>query len=111
MEAAGDEDKAKDELGQNRSITITAAMAGALSSEGEGGAGIAYNYVKNDIAADIKGSAITAGTVNGEAATDSLIVSVGAGIAVGGKTFNGGARASPLAARLSTAPVPAAGTT
>ena len=88
-EAAGDEDKAKDELGQNRSITITAAMAGALSSEGEGGAGIAYNYVKNDIAADIKGSAITAGTVNGEAATDSLIVSVGAGIAVGGKTFNG----------------------
>ena len=88
-EAAGDEDKAKDELGQNRSITITAAMAGALSSEGEGGAGIAYNYVKNDIAADIKGSTITAGTVNGEAATDSLIVSVGAGIAVGGKTFNG----------------------
>ena len=88
-EAAGDEDKAKDELGQNRSITITAAMAGALGSEGEGGAGIAYNYVKNDIAADIKGSTITAGTVNGEAATDSLIVSVGAGIAVGGKTFNG----------------------
>ena len=88
-EAAGDEDEAKDELGQNRSITITAAMAGALSSEGEGGAGIAYNYVKNDIAADIKGSAITAGTVNGEAATDSLIVSVGAGIAVGGKSFNG----------------------
>ena len=88
-EAAGDEDKAKDELGQNRSITITAAMAGALGSEGEGGAGIAYNYVKNDIAADIKGSTITAGTVNGEAATDSLIVSVGAGIAVGGKSFNG----------------------
>ena len=64
-------------------------MAGGLVSDVGAGAGIAYNYVKNDIAADIKGSTITADVVNGEAATDSLIVSVGAGVAVGGKTFNG----------------------
>ena len=88
-DAAGDENTAKDELGTNRSITITAAMGGGWNSNTGAGAGIAYNYVKNDIAADIKGSNITADTVNGEAATDSLIVSVGAGIAVGGKTFNG----------------------
>ncbi len=88
-EAAGDENEAKDELGKNRSITITAAMGGGWNGEAGAGAGIAYNYVKNDIAADIKDSNITAGTVNGEAATDSLIVSVGAGVAVGGKAFNG----------------------
>ena len=83
-EAAGDENEAKDELGKNRSITITAAMGGGWNGEAGAGAGIA-----NDIAADIKDSNITAGTVNGEAATDSLIVSVGAGVAVGGKAFNG----------------------
>ena len=88
-DAAGDENEAKDELGKNRSITITAAMGGGWNGEAGAGAGIAYNYVKNDIAADIKDSNITAGTVNGEAATDSLIVSVGAGVAVGGKAFNG----------------------
>ena len=88
-DAAGDENEAKDELGQNKSITITAAMGGGWNSNTGAGAGISYNYVKNDIAADIKGSNITADTINGEAATDSLIVSVGAGIAVGGKTFNG----------------------
>ena len=87
--AAADEDKAKGLLGQNHSITITAAMAGGLASDVGAGAGIAYNYVKNDIAADIKGSTITADAVNGEASSDSLIVSVGAGVAVGGKTFNG----------------------
>ena len=88
-DAAGDENEAKDELGQNKSITITAAMGGGWNSNTGAGAGISYNYVKNDIATDIKGSNITADTINGEAATDSLIVSVGAGIAVGGKTFNG----------------------
>ncbi|MBR1886025.1 MAG: leukotoxin LktA family filamentous adhesin, partial [Schwartzia sp.] len=88
-EAAGDESDAKDELGKNRSITITAAMGGGWNGSVGAGAGIAYNYVKNDIAADIKGSTITADTVSGEAASDSLIVSVGAGTAVGGKAFNG----------------------
>ncbi|MBO5590564.1 MAG: hypothetical protein J5923_04925 [Acidaminococcaceae bacterium] len=88
-DAAQDEDDAKSDLGQNHSITITAAMGGGWNDGVGAGAGIAYNYVKNDIAADIKGATITANTVNGEAATDALIVSVGAGIAVGGKTFNG----------------------
>ncbi|MBP5199893.1 MAG: leukotoxin LktA family filamentous adhesin, partial [Schwartzia sp.] len=88
-EAAGDENEAKGLLGQNHSVTITAAMAGGLSSDVGAGAGIAYNYVKNDIAADIKDSTITADSINGEASSDSLIVSVGAGVAVGGKTFNG----------------------
>ena len=88
-EAAKDEDELKGLLGENYGITITAAMAGGLVSDVGAGAGIAYNYVKNDIAADIKGSTIAADVVNGEAATDSLIVSVGAGVAVGGKTFNG----------------------
>ena len=88
-DAAKDEDDAKGDLGQNHSITITAAMGGGWNDGVGAGAGIAYNYVKNDIAADIKGATITANTVNGEAATDALIVSVGAGIAVGGKTFNG----------------------
>ena len=64
-------------------------MGGGWNSNTGAGAGISYNYVKNDIAADIKGSNITADTINGEAATDSLIVSVGAGIAVGGKTLPG----------------------
>ena len=88
-EAASDENDAKGLLGQNHSLTITAAMAGGLVSDVGVGAGIAYNYVKNDIAADIKGSTITADAVNGEASSDSLIVSVGAGVAVGGKAFNG----------------------
>ena len=88
-EAAKDEDELKGLLGENYGITITAAMAGGLVSDVGAGAGIAYNYVKNDIAADIKDSTITADVVNGEAATDSLIVSVGAGVAIGGKTFNG----------------------
>ena len=88
-EAAGDENDAKAELGQNHSLTITAALAGGLNGSTGVGAGVAYNYVKNDIAADIKGSNITADTVNGEAVSDSLIVSVGVGVAVGGKTFNG----------------------
>jgi len=88
-DAAKDEDDAKGDLGQNHSITITAAMGGGWNDGVGAGAGIAYNYVKNDIAADIKGATITASAVNGEAATDALIVSVGAGIAVGGKTFNG----------------------
>ena len=88
-DAAGDENDAKDELGQNHSITITAAMGGGWNGNAGAGAGISYNYVKNDIAADIKDSTIAAGTVNGEAVSDSLIVSVGAGVAVGGKSFNG----------------------
>ena len=87
--AAQDESAAKDELGKNHSLTITAAMAGGLSSDVAAGAGIAYNYVKNDIAADIKDSTITANNVNGEAATDAKIISVGAGVAIGGKAFNG----------------------
>ncbi|WP_028130604.1 hypothetical protein [Selenomonas sp. AE3005] len=87
--AAQDESAAKDELGKNHSLTITAAMAGGLSSDVAAGAGIAYNYVKNDIAADIKDSTITADNVNGEAATDAKIISVGAGVAIGGKAFNG----------------------
>ena len=88
-EAAKDESDAKDELGKNDSITITAAMGGGWNGEVGAGVGIAYNYVKNDIAANIKGSTVIADTVKGEAASDSLIVSVGAGIAVGGSTFNG----------------------
>ena len=88
-DAAKDEDDAKDELGKNRSLTITAAMGGGWNENVGAGAGIAYNYVKNDIAADIKGSTITVETVNGEAASDATIVSVGAGVAIGGKTFNG----------------------
>ena len=88
-EAAGDENAAKAELGQNHSLTITAALAGGLNGSTGVGVGVAYNYVKNDIAADIKGSNITADTVNGEAVSESMIVSVGVGVAVGGKTFNG----------------------
>ena len=88
-DAAKDEDEAKGELGQNHSITITAAMGGGWNENVGAGAGIAYNYVKNDIAADIKGSTITADKLTGEASSDSLIVSVGAGVAIGGKTFNG----------------------
>ncbi|WP_295358558.1 hypothetical protein [uncultured Succiniclasticum sp.] len=88
-DAAGDENDAKDELGQNHSITITAAMGGGWNGNAGAGAGISYNYVKNDIATDIKDSTIAADTVNGEAVSDSLIVSVGAGVAVGGKSFNG----------------------
>ena len=88
-DAAKDESDAKDELGKNHSLTITAAMAGGLESDAGFGAGIAYNYVKNDIGANITNSTITAETVNGEAATDATIVSVGAGVAIGGKTFNG----------------------
>lgn len=91
-DAAGEENDAKGLLGQNHSLTITAAMAGGLvTGEGSvaGSAGIAYNYVKNDIAADIRNSIITADSVSGEASSDSLIVSVGAGVAVGGKAFNG----------------------
>ena len=88
-DAAGDEDAAKDELGKNHSLTITAAMAGGWNGNAGAGAGIAYNYVKNDLAADIKGSTITADTVAGEAASDSKIISVGAGVAIGGKSFNG----------------------
>ncbi len=88
-DAAKDEDDAKDELGKNRSLTITAAIGGGWNENVGVGAGIAYNYVKNDIAADIKGSTITVETVNGEAASDATIVSVGAGVAIGGKTFNG----------------------
>ena len=45
--------------------------------------------MKNDIAADIKNSFIQADTINGEAAGESLVVSVGTGAAVGGKAFNG----------------------
>ena len=88
-DAAKDEDDAKGELGKNHSLTITAAMGGGWNDTAGAGAGIAYNYVKNDIAADIKGSTITADTVSGEAASDATIVSVGAGVAIGGKTFNG----------------------
>ncbi|WP_294523128.1 leukotoxin LktA family filamentous adhesin, partial [uncultured Anaerovibrio sp.] len=88
-DAAKDESDAKDELGKNHSLTITAAMAGGLESDAGFGAGIAYNYVKNDIGANITNSTITAETVSGEAATDATIVSVGAGVAIGGKTFNG----------------------
>jgi len=88
-DAAKDEDDAKAELGKNHSLTISAAMGGGWNENVGVGAGIAYNYVKNDIAADIKGSTIAAATVNGEAASDATIVSVGAGVAIGGKTFNG----------------------
>nr|MBO6294794.1 hypothetical protein [Schwartzia sp. (in: firmicutes)] len=88
-DAAQDEDDAKGELGKNRSITITAAMGGGWNGNVGAGAGIAYNYVKNDVAADIKNSTVTADTVNGEAASEALIVSVGGGVAIGGKTFNG----------------------
>ena len=45
--------------------------------------------MKNDIAADITNSKLATYEVTGEAASDSLIVSVGAGVAVGGKAFNG----------------------
>ena len=88
-EAADDENAAKAELGTNKTLTITAAMAGGWNGKAGVGAGIAYNYVKNDIAADIRDSVIHADNLNGEAAGDSLIVSVGAGIALGGKSFSG----------------------
>ena len=88
-DAAGDEKSAKSLLDGNYSRTITAAMAGGWGSEAGAGAGIAYNYVKNDIAADITNSKLATYEVTGEAASDSLIVSVGAGVAVGGKAFNG----------------------
>ncbi len=88
-EAAGDEEAAKAELGQNKNLIITAAVAGGWNGKAGVGAGISYNYVKNDIAADIKNSTIEADNVNGEAATDATIISVGAGVAIGGKTFNG----------------------
>ncbi len=88
-EAADDEKTAKRALDANKSCTVTAAMAGGWNGKAGVGAGIAYNSVKNDIAADIKNSVIKADAVNGEAAGESLIVSVGAGVAVGGKTFNG----------------------
>ena len=88
-DAAKDEDDAKDDLSKNHSLTITAAMGGGWNDNVGAGAGIAYNYVKNDIAADIKGSTITANAVTGQASSDATIVSVGAGVAIGGKTFNG----------------------
>ena len=88
-DAAQDEDELKAMFGGNYSRTITAAMGGGLNSNVGVGAGIAYNYVKNDIAAEVKNSTITAGDLKGEAASDSLIVSVGAGVAIGGKAFNG----------------------
>ena len=88
-EAASEEVAAKKKLGQNQSLTITAAMAGGWNGKAGVGAGIAYNYVKNDIAADVKNSVLTADTLNGEAVSDATIVSVGAGVAIGGKAFNG----------------------
>ncbi|SDO87442.1 leukotoxin LktA like protein [Selenomonas ruminantium] len=88
-EAASEEDEAKAELGQNKNLIITAAVAGGWNGKAGVGAGISYNYVKNDIAADIQGSTIKADTLNGEAASDAMIVSVGAGVAIGGKAFNG----------------------
>ena len=88
-EASKDENTAKRTLDANKSLTITAAMAGGWNGKAGVGAGIAYSNVKNDIAADIKNSVIKADTVNGEAASDSIIVSVGAGVAIGGKAFNG----------------------
>ena len=88
-DAASDENAAKDDLGKNKSLTITAAMGGGWNDNVGAGAGIAYNYVNNDIAADIKGSTITANAVTGQASSDATIVSVGAGVAIGGKTFNG----------------------
>ena len=88
-EAAHDENTAKRALDANKSCTVTAAMAGGWNGKAGVGSGIAYNYVKNDIAADIKNSVIQADTINGEAAGESLVVSVGAGAAVGGKAFNG----------------------
>lgn len=88
-EAAQDENDAKAELGQNKNLIISAAVAGGWNGKAGVGAGISYNYVKNDIAADIKDSVIHAGNLSGEAASDSVIVSVGAGVAIGGKSFNG----------------------
>jgi len=88
-QAADNENTAKRTLDANKSLTVTTAMAGGWNGKAGVGAGIAYNSVKNDIAADIKNSVIQADTVNGEAAGDSLIVSVGAGVAIGGKAFNG----------------------
>ncbi|WP_303839130.1 hypothetical protein [Selenomonas ruminantium] len=88
-EAASEEVAAKKKLGKNQSLTITAAMAGGWNGKAGVGAGIAYNYVKNDIAADVKNSVLTADTLNGEAVSDATIVSVGAGVAIGGKAFNG----------------------
>ncbi|MBQ7516198.1 MAG: leukotoxin LktA family filamentous adhesin, partial [Schwartzia sp.] len=88
-EAAGDEKSAKSLLDRNYSRTITAAMAGGWAGAAGAAAGIAYNYVKNDISADITNSTLATYAVKGEAASDSLIVSVGAGAAIGGKTFNG----------------------
>lgn len=88
-EAAQDENDAKAELGQNKNLIISAAIAGGWNGKAGVGAGISYNYVKNDIAADIKDSVIHAGNLSGEAASDSVIVSVGAGVAIGGKSFNG----------------------
>lgn len=88
-QAADNENTAKRTLDANKSLTVTTAMAGGWNGKAGVGAGIAYNSVKNDIAADIKNSVIQADTVNGEAAGDSLIVSVGAGVDIGGKAFNG----------------------
>ena len=88
-QAADNENTAKRTLDANKSLTITAAMAGGWNGKAGVGAGIAYSNVKNDITADIKNSVIKADTVNGEVASDALIVSVGAGVAIGGKAFNG----------------------
>ena len=59
-EASKDENTAKRTLDGNKSLTITAAMAGGWNGKAGVGAGIAYSNVKNDIAADIKNSVIQA---------------------------------------------------
>lgn len=87
--AADEENEAKAELGSNRSTTVTAAIAGGWGGSAGAGVGISYNHVDNFITSKVSGATITADTVNGEAASMGNILSVGAGVAIGGKTFNG----------------------
>ena len=74
------------------STIVNVATAVGISTSGQGGSGAAavnVSQVNNSMSADIAGATITAGTVAGEADTNTNIVSVAAGIGASGGKFGG----------------------
>ena len=74
------------------STIVNVATAVGISTSSQGGSGAAavnVSQVNNSMSADITGATITAGTVAGEADTNTNIVSVAAGIGASGGKFGG----------------------
>lgn len=74
------------------STIVNVATAVGISTGGSGGsgaAGVNVSQVNNDMNAEITNAAITAGSVTGQADTNTKIVSVAAGIGASGGKFGG----------------------